>query len=110
MKKIFLITFGLVILVSLLLILFVNLEKKQLKTEVNNYLLQNGYKTSDIASINTFFGRMPFFSARVVFKDEENVEYFYLKDSGEIKQFSTPLVNGSRNYNDKDQDFKHLEQ
>ncbi|WP_339240587.1 DUF3139 domain-containing protein [Paenibacillus sp. FSL R5-0517] len=110
MKKYLLITLCIVILVSLLLILFVNLEKKQLKTEVNDYLLQTGYKNSDITSIKTFFGRMPYFSARVVFKDEENVEYFYVKDSGEIKQFSTPLVNGSRNYSDKDQDFKHLEQ
>jgi hypothetical protein len=109
MKKIIILIICLVIVASGFFVAFINLEKKQLKADVEEYLLQRGYKNSDITSINTYFGKMPFFSAKVIFNDEEQVEYFYLKDKGQIKQFSTPLVDGSRNYNIIDKKFKHLE-
>lgn len=110
MKKIIISVTIILIIFTGIIFTLINAEKKQLKTDVEKYLNQKGYTSSDIKSVNTYFGRMPFFSAKVKFKDEEHVDYFYLNDGGQIKQFSTPLLDGNRNYDIAKQNFKHLEQ
>jgi hypothetical protein len=98
-------------LFALLIILawgFTEINKLTLKSEVSQHLTKMGYSKDQIASIRTYFGKMPLFSARVVFSDE-NVVYYYRKDPpNKIRQFGTPTDLGGHilpiNYS-----FKHIE-
>ncbi|TGV30843.1 DUF3139 domain-containing protein [Mesorhizobium sp. M00.F.Ca.ET.186.01.1.1] len=53
----------------LLFVGFINFKKYKLKRDVEEYLLMKGYKSSDIISITTHYGKLPSFGARVIFAD-----------------------------------------
>ncbi|TPG70518.1 DUF3139 domain-containing protein [Brevibacillus laterosporus] len=76
-------------LIVFLVFCFIGINKYSLKNEVAKYLITQGYSKDQITSINTYFGKAPLFSARVIFSDEENIIYYYMKD-GRIRQFGTP--------------------
>lgn len=80
-------------------------EKQHLKNQVEDYLLNKGYKSDEIQYIKPFFGKAPLSSVRVIFNDEPNVIYYYRNDKG-IRQFGTPteVTNTHTNI-----DFKHQE-
>lgn len=87
---------------------FIVINKYTLKNEVTTYLTNQGYLEDQIASINTYFGKAPLFSARVIFSDEKNIIYYYMKDHDEIRQFGTPTeLDGHEPTNGYD--FKHIE-
>ncbi|WP_429827560.1 DUF3139 domain-containing protein [Brevibacillus parabrevis] len=71
------------------------LHKYKLKRDVEEYLLMKGYKSSDIISITTHYGKLPSFGARVIFADEP-----------EVRQYATPANLGSDKTNSV---FKHQE-
>lgn len=61
--------------------------KSHTQSEVFNNLVKiQGYKPSEIYSVETKIAKAPLISTQVIFKDETNTRYFY-KKSG-VKLFS----------------------
>lgn len=106
MKKWLIISASVAICAVLLFVGFINFEKYKLKRDVEEYLLMKGYKSSDIISITTHYGKLPSFGARVIFADEPEVMYFYLEDTDGVRQYATPANLGSDKTNSV---FKHQE-
>ncbi|MBE0336689.1 DUF3139 domain-containing protein [Paenibacillus sp. 23TSA30-6] len=84
-----------------------NYTKSHTQNEVFNYLVKiQGYKPSEIYSVETQIGKAPLVSTQVIFKDETNARYFYKKEQGEIIQYSQAPVKG---VDDGAYSYKHKE-
>ena len=99
------------ILLSLLVIILSALAYRQYyisnrDAEVERYLLQTqGYQQSDIQRIDTSIGKAPVVSTKVIFTDEPEARYFYKKENGSIRQYSSAPVHGvNPSFN-----YKHLD-
>lgn len=79
-----------ILLLFLFIFSYIPLNKYILKKDVRKHLIAQGYSISEIESIDVFFGKAPLFSARVIFSDEKNVVYYYMKDHKKVRQFGTP--------------------
>lgn len=100
--RIFIIIGLIIVLVPSFVFSFITFNKYTLKNDVRKHLIDQGYMMNQIESIETYFGKVPVFSARVVFSDENNVTYYYMKDHNKIRQFGTPTGLGGNEIFDID--------
>ncbi|ADM69341.1 hypothetical protein GMA19_01509 [Paenibacillus polymyxa E681] len=81
--------------------------KSHTQSEVFNYLVKiQGYKPSEICSVETKIAKAPLISTQVIFKDETNTGYFYKKERGKIIQYNQAPVKG---VDDGTYNYKHHE-
>lgn len=88
MRKIILTVICSGLCLALLVAGFIKLGEYNIKKDVKDHLLKQGYRESDIISITTHFGKLPSFSAGVIFTDEPNITYYYLKDEKGVSQYT----------------------
>ncbi|ALA41486.1 hypothetical protein ABE82_08110 [Paenibacillus peoriae] len=103
--------YGIAILIIIILFLAIwtlsSYTKSHTQNEVFNYLVKTqGYKPSEIYSVETQIGKAPLVSTQVIFKDETNARYFYKKEDGKIIQYSQAPVKG---VDDGAYNYKHKE-
>lgn len=66
---------------------YIEIKKNQMEEAVEEYLLEDkGYERQEIKSIEGLFSILPVWSVRVVFKDEDNMNYYYQIESNKVEQ------------------------
>ncbi|MFC9778819.1 DUF3139 domain-containing protein [Paenibacillus chitinolyticus] len=73
---------GGICLVLIVIVVFsvIRTNEKNLENEFRNYLVkEKKYSENDIAHISSRFGKMPKYGVFVIFKDEPEVTYSYVK-------------------------------
>jgi hypothetical protein len=69
--------------------------KSYTQNKVFSYLIKDqGYKPSEIYSVETQIAKAPLISTQVIFKDEINARYFYKKEQGKIIQYNQAPIKG----------------
>ncbi|WP_240664137.1 DUF3139 domain-containing protein [Paenibacillus sp. M-152] len=67
--------------------------KSYTQNEVFSYLIKDqGYKPSEIYSVETQIAKAPLISTQVIFKDEINARYFYKRSKVKLFSITKPLL------------------
>ena len=95
------------ILIAFVVYVIFTYQKYSLKNSVEEHLISEGYLKDEIVSITTHVGKLPVFSARVIFADEKDTTYYYRRDNNEVMQFGYPTdLNGKRTSEPKHMDSR----
>ncbi|TKH39062.1 DUF3139 domain-containing protein [Paenibacillus polymyxa] len=79
--------------------------KSYTQNEVFSYLVKaQGYKPSEIYSVETQIAKAPLISTQVIFKDEIDARYFYKKEQDKIIQYNQAPAKG---VDDGTYNYKH---